>query len=139
MPRFSGLLCIAEFLMTQPRPLFLMAFLSFVLTLSASAQTVDEIIANSLAARGGVDKIKAVQTERLTGHISLGPDAEGPFIVQIKRGGKMRQEMTLDGKSNIRATDGVSGWALSGDGSMVDLSAGDIRNMAGGADIDGPL
>jgi outer membrane lipoprotein-sorting protein len=114
-------------------------FLSCVMTLSAHAQSADEIIAKSLAARGGRDKIKAIQTERLTGHISLGENAEGPFVVQIKRGGKMRQEMTLDGKPNIRATDGVSGWALSGDGSLIDLSAGDIRNMAGGADIDGPL
>jgi hypothetical protein len=118
---------------------FLFLFLASIMTLAARAQSVDEIIAKSLAARGGVDKIKAIQSERLTGHISLGPDAEGPFVVEIKRGGKMRQQMTLDGKPNIRATDGGSGWALSGDGSMIDLSAGDIRNMAGGADIDGPL
>ena len=125
--------------MNLRRSSFLVLFLSSILTLSASAQSVDEIIAKSLAARGGVDKIRTIQSERLTGHISLGPDAEGPFVVEIKRGGKMRQQMTLDGKPNIRATDGVSGWALSGDGSMIDLSAGDIRNMAGGADIDGPL
>jgi hypothetical protein len=139
MPRFSGLLCIAEILMTLRRSLSSVALLSLLLTLTASAQSVDEIIAKSLAARGGVDKIKAIQSERLTGHISLGPDAEGPFLVEIKRGGKMRQEMTLSGKATIRATDGVSGWALSGDEPPVDLSAGDIRNMAGGADIDGPL
>src|SRR4051812_4881670 len=94
MPRFSRLLCIAEILMTLRRSLSSLALLSLLLTLSASAQSVDEIIAKSLAARGGVDKIKAIQSERLTGHISLGPDAEEPFLVEIKRGGKMRQEMT---------------------------------------------
>src|SRR5437764_5748246 len=101
--------------MSLPRSLSLLALLSLLLTVSASAQSVDEIIAKSLAARGGVDKIKAVQSERLTGHISLGTDAERPFLVEIKRGGKMRQQMTLDGKLNTRATDGISGWALSGD------------------------
>ena len=117
----------------------LFALLTFLVSIPADAQSVDEIIAKSLAARGGVDKIKAVQSERLTGRISLGPDAEGPFLVQIKRGGKIRQEMTLKDKLNIRATDGVSGWAVNEGADAIDLSAGEIRNMAGGADIDGPL
>jgi hypothetical protein len=117
----------------------LLGLLAFIVSITAHAQSVDEIVAKSLAARGGVEKIKAVQSERLTGHISLGPDAEGPFLVQIKRGGKIRQEMTLKDRVNIRASDGVSGWAVNDGADAVDLSAGDIRNMAGGADIDGPL
>ena len=121
------------------RSRLLLPLLTFIVSIPGHAQSVDEIIAKSLAARGGVDKIKAVQSERLTGRISLGPDAEGPFMVQIKRGGKIRQEMTLKDKVNIRATDGVSGWAINEGAEAVDLSAGDIRNMAGGADIDGPL
>ena len=117
----------------------LLGLLAFIVSITAHAQSVDEIIAKSLAPRGGVEKIKAVQSERLTGHISLGPDAEGPLLVQIKRGGKIRQEMTLKDRVNIRASDGVSGWAVNDGADAVDLSAGDIRNMAGGADIDGPL
>jgi len=116
-----------------------LALLTLVMTIAVQAQTLDDIIAKSLAARGGVDKIKAIQSERLTGHISLGPDAEGPFLVEIKRGGKMREEMTLNGKANIRATDGSSGWVSIGSDAPIELSEGDIKNMAGGADLDGPL
>lgn len=108
-------------------------------TLSLSAQTVDEIVAKSLAARGGVDKIKAIQTQRLTGHISFGPDAEGPFMVEIKRGNKMRDELTMGGKLHIRTMSGSTGWTVAGDEEPQQLSAGAVRNMSGGADIDGPL
>jgi hypothetical protein len=106
-----------------------------------SAQTVDDIIAKAIAARGGIDKIKAVQTQRLTGTIAIGDRSPGPFLVEMKRGGKMRQEMTIGGQSALRVTDGTSGWKLSADngGNPEPLSAGDLKNMAGGADIDGPL
>ena len=115
------------------------AIMALLATLSSSAQTVDEIVAKSLAARGGVDKIKAIQTQRLTGHISLGPDAEGPFMVEIKRGNKMREEMTIGGKTNIRTMSGATGWMVGGDDEPQPLPESAVRNMAGGADIDGPL
>jgi hypothetical protein len=110
-------------------------------SLLATAQTVDEVIAKAIAARGGMDKLKAVQTQRLSGHITIGDHPPGPFMVEMQRGGKMRQEMTVDGQSAIRTTDGTTGWKLSaeGGGSPEPLSAGELKNMAGGADIDGPL
>lgn len=107
--------------------------------LTMSAQTADEIVARALAARGGVEKIKAIETQRLTGRISLSPDAEGPFVVEIKRGNKMREEMTLGGKTNIRTMNGTTGWVVDGAEEPQPLSAGAVKNMAGGADIDGPL
>jgi hypothetical protein len=116
-----------------------MSLSTLLATITLQAQSVDEIIAKALAARGGIEKIKAVQSERLTGRISLGPDAEGPFLVEIKRGGKIRQEITLNGKRIVRATDGASGWATTGSDPAVDLTAGDVRNMQGGADLEGPL
>ena len=38
-----------------------------LLPLAASAQTAEEIVQKALEARGGVEKIKAVQTERVRG------------------------------------------------------------------------
>lgn len=116
-----------------------LAAVALFLALSLYAQTVEEIVTKSLAARGGVDKIKAIQTQRLSGHISLGPDAEGPFMVEIKRGNRMREEMTLGGKTNIRILSGTAGWVVAGNGEPQALSAGAVRNMSGGADMDGPL
>ena len=108
-------------------------------TLESSAQSVDEIIAKSLAARGGAEKVKSVNSERLTGRISVGPGVEGPFIVEIKRGGKMREGMVLNGKTIIRATNGTTGWMKIDDDAPSALSPGDLKNMAGGADLDGAL
>ncbi len=106
------------------------------------AQTVDEIIGKALAARGGVPAIKAIQTERLTGHISFAQAPPGPFLVEIKRRGKMREEIGFGAKTLIQTTDGTSGWKLmtgTATDAPVALTAGEVRNMAGGADIDGPL
>ncbi len=48
-----------------------------LLPLAANAQTADEIVNKSLAARGGADKIKAIQSERVSGHVTFGPGLEG--------------------------------------------------------------
>jgi hypothetical protein len=106
------------------------------------AQTVDEIVAKALAARGGIPAISAIKTERLTGHISFALAPAGPFLVEIKRPGKMREEIDFGAKTLVQTTDGTSGWNLmitNGTGDPVALTAGEVRNMAGGADIDGPL
>jgi len=46
----------------------------------AAAQTTDEIVAKVLAARGGLEKAKAVQTERITGTIFFNAELYGPFL-----------------------------------------------------------
>jgi hypothetical protein len=112
------------------------------LALSLHAQTVDEIIAKALAARGGITAIRAIDTQRLTGHISFAQAPAGPFLVEIKRPGKMREEIAFGEKTLVQTTDGASGWKLmitNGAGDPVALTPGEVRNMAGGADIDGPL
>ena len=112
------------------------------LSLDLHAQSVDEIIAKALAARGGVPAIRAIHTERLTGHISFAQAPAGPFLVEIKRPGKMREEIGFGQKTLVQTTDGASGWKLmitDGTGDPVALTAGEVRNMGGGADIDGPL
>ena len=47
--------------------------LAALLAAPAAAQTVDEVIAKSFEARGGLDKLKAVQSIRMTGRMSMGP------------------------------------------------------------------
>jgi hypothetical protein len=117
----------------------MLAVMALCAGLAARAQTVDEIIAKSLAARGGADRIRAIQTQRLTGHIWLGPDAEGSLQVEIKRPGKIREEVTLNGVTRIRTLDGTSGWYAGGTDEPRPLSADELKNLAGSADIDGPL
>ncbi|HLH07953.1 MAG TPA: hypothetical protein VKW78_12010 [Terriglobales bacterium] len=106
------------------------------------AQTVDEIVAKALQARGGVSAIKAIQSERLTGHISFEKNSPAGFMVQIKRPEKMREEIDFSEKTMIETTDGSTGWRLmatNGTGTPEQLTPGEVQNMEGGADIDGPL
>ena len=83
------------------------------------AQSVDDIVAKAIVARGGVKKIKSLYSQRLTGHISMIGGSSGPFVVEMKRPGMMRESVTLGGKTMIRTTDGTFGWVV---GSLLDLA-----------------
>lgn len=103
----------------------------------------DQLVAKVLQARGGIARLKAVQSERVSGTISLGPGAEGPFTVELKRPGKMHMEVTIQGQTVLRVYDGhASGWIVnpfSQTKSAVPMSGDDLRNIADESDFDGPL
>ena len=123
------------------RPLCFAVFL--FLPLHAAAQTADEIVTKVLAARGGVAKIKAVHSQRISGTINFGPGADGPFLVELERPGKMHIEVTVQGQTLIRTYDGKStGWILNPfteNKSVQPMSAEDISNISDESDFDGPL
>jgi hypothetical protein len=106
------------------------------------AQSVDDVVAKAIAARGGIKRIKSLNTQRLTGRISLNSGESGTVIVETKRPGMMREMVTLGDKSMIRTTDGISGWAI---GSLRNLaepqqvSPEELRTLAASADFEGPL
>jgi hypothetical protein len=105
-------------------------------------QSVDDVVGKAIAARGGVKRIKSLNTQRLTGRISLNSGDSGPLIVETKRPGMMREIVTLGDKSMIRTTDGIVGWAV---GSLRNLAepqqvnAEELRTLAASADFEGPL
>jgi outer membrane lipoprotein-sorting protein len=114
-----------------------------LLPLSAAAQTPDSIVDKVLAARGGLDRIRAVQAERVSGHISFGADAEGPFVVEFKRPRKMYMEFTLRGNTMVRVYDGKSaGWANNpfvGKNTPEPMPEEDLKNISEESDFDGAL
>jgi hypothetical protein len=107
------------------------------------AQTADDVINAYLKARGGVAKIKAVQTERVTGIITFAPGVEGPFFVERKRPLKMHMEITVNGQSLIRVYDGKSsGWIYNPflpNASVAAMPAADLAGIADEADFEGPF
>jgi len=112
------------------------------MSLPARAQTVDEMIAKVIAAQGGLEKIKAVETERLVGRIALGPDVEGPFMVELKRPNKMHMEIKIQEMTLSRTYDGKSGWLVNPLDGKVDptpMSAEDLKSASEQADFDGPF
>jgi len=106
------------------------------------AQTADDIINKAVAARGGVDKIKSVQTLRMAGTISFGGDDQGKLIAEWKRPGKFRQELMMSGKTMLRITNGSEGWSLNpfaGDTAPRALAGDETSLIAEQADFDKPL
>jgi hypothetical protein len=124
------------------RKLLVLAAFLFAAT-GLGAQTVDDIISRYIAARGGVDKIKAVKTERIRGTISFGQDAEGPFFLERKRPLKLHMEITVSGQTLIRVYDGKSaGWIynpFTPSPSVQPMSQFDLNNIFDEADFDGPF
>ena len=129
---------------TQLPRLALLAFaLLFAYPLALTAQTADDVINAYLKARGGLAKIKAIQTERVSGTITFGPGLEGPFFVERKRPLKMHMELTVNGQSLIRVYDGKSsGWIynpFAPNAAVVPMSPGDLAGIADEADFEGPF
>ena len=78
---------------------------------AAYAQTVDEIIAKNLQAKGGAEKWKSVSSLKMTGKVTM-QGMELPVTVYAKRPNYMRQELTLNAKQVVQAFDGTRGWAI---------------------------
>ena len=107
---------------------------------AASAQTAEELVAKNLQARGGVEKIKAVNTLKMSGKVYVGINAE--FSQEQKRANMIRQNFTVQGMTEIEAYDGSVGWKISPFEGRKDaemLGEDDMRNLVEDADIDGPL
>ena len=123
------------------RILFFVALL-FV-PLCAFAQTADEVIDKYVEARGGLAKIKSIQSERVRGTLMFAPGVEGPFVVERERPYKMRMEVSFRDQTLIRVYDGKSsGWIYNpfgADAAVTPMNENDLRNIADEADFEGPF
>jgi outer membrane lipoprotein-sorting protein len=119
-----------------------LALLLCVLPLAAAAQTADQIVAKVYTARGGLVRIHALKAQRVSGEISFGSDAAGPFFVELKRPLKMHMELTVQNQTMVRVFDGKSGWANNPFGGKMNpepMTDEDLRNISEEADFDGPM
>lgn len=123
------------------RKILILLATAILLPIGARAQTVDEVLAKWVQARGGMDKLKSIQTQRIT--LKLRGGMFEATIVQInKRPDKMRQEFILQGMAMVQAYDGKTGWQLNPFEGRRDaelLSEDDMKGLVEQADIDGPL
>jgi hypothetical protein len=109
---------------------------------SVPAQTVDQIVARHLAARGGREALAAVRTLRMTGRAMAGPGREAIVRREIARPGRIRTEFVFQGTTGVYVWDGSAGSRVSPlDGSLEPepLSEEAAALSAEQADIDGPL
>jgi hypothetical protein len=107
----------------------------------AFAQTVDELIAKANEARGGLARIKAVQSVRMTGRMTMEPGVEAPITLEMKRPRNTRMEFTVQGQTGVQAYDGKQAWGIPPMGSRKPEPLPDemARDIDAQADLDGPL
>ena len=116
--------------------------LALLLAPMAHAQTVDEILAKYYDACGGLAKLKALNTVRLTGTMTMGQGMEAPITIERKRPGMSRTEFTIQGMTGIQAFDGTRTWSVLPFMGKKDPEVGtdeDNKNAQDDADFDGPL
>ena len=76
------------------------------------ASPVDEVIEAHLAARGGVDKLRALQSIRETGTMSASDGRVAKVVREIKRPNLFRLEFSYEGTKSVFAYDGSAGWQV---------------------------
>ena len=109
--------------------------LLFTLPLVAQDLTADQIIAKNLEAHGGVAKLKAVKTAKITGKMMVGPGIEAPMAMYMLQPNNMRREISVQGLTAVQAYDGKtkSGWAImpfQGKKDPEPMSADEQKEMA---------
>jgi hypothetical protein len=119
----------------------ILASLVFFIALNGFAQTADELVAKNLQAKGGVDKIKAIKSVRMTGNFDAGGFKATVGEVS-KRPDMVKETFSLQGMTQVQAYDGSTGWQISPFGGRKDpemLGEDDTRGLAEDADFVGPL
>jgi hypothetical protein len=114
----------------------------FCLGVFASAQTADELIARNIEAKGGMDKIKAINTLRTTAKFDGGGGFRATIGEEKKRPDMVRQTFTLQGMTAVQAFDGSTGWQIQPFNGRKDpelMGEDDLREISEDADFDGPL
>lgn len=118
------------------------AFAMLCLGACAMAQTAEELVSKNIEAKGGLDKIKAVKTLRITGRAEQPNGPPLRLVIEHARPDEIRQDITMAGMTLVEAYDGKAGWMVQPFGGRKDpqmMGEDDLRDLTLDADIDGPL
>ncbi|WP_428654500.1 LolA family protein [Runella sp.] len=121
----------------------LVATLAAFVSISSYAQTVDEIVDKHIAAMGGADKLKGVNTLVIERTLSV-QNMEIPNKTTIMVGKALRTESSIMGNSMVQVVDGSTGWMIrpammGGTGDPEDMPAEMVKQQVGQLDPFGPL
>jgi hypothetical protein len=111
-------------------------------TLFANAQTAEELIQKNIEAKGGLDKIKAIKSVRITGKLIGGGGFTAATVQENARPNLVRETFSLQGMTAVTAYDGATGWQIQPFGGHKDpelMGEDDLRGLLLDADFDGPL
>jgi outer membrane lipoprotein-sorting protein len=106
-----------------------------------AAQNLDDLVAKNIQAKGGAEKLQAVQSMKQTAHLNA-QGMIGTITVYGKRPNLVRQEIVVAGQTAINAFDGTTAWSinpLSGSTAPVAVTGPQADDIKMQADFDSPL
>lgn len=107
----------------------------------AAQQSVDELIARNLEAKGGLAKLSAVQSMKQVSQFSMSGMA-ATMTVYSKRPNRVRQEVKIGAQTVISAFDGVTTWVVNpmvGSDRPIAVTGPQADMLREQSDFDGPL
>jgi hypothetical protein len=112
------------------------------LGLFARAQTAEELVNKNIQAKGGMEKIKAIHSVRMTGKLTGGGGFTAAVVQENERPNLVRETLSLQGMNGITAYDGTTGWQIQPFEGHKDpelMGEDDLKDLLLDADFDGPL
>lgn len=118
--------------------LFIIAIIAGI---SVSAQTADDVIQKHVAAIGGADNWKKINTVRITGTVTA-QGMEIPVIITIIQNKGFRVEYTVNGMTGYTVITDKAGWSFNpftGQTKPEVMPDETVKQAQNGLDITGPL
>ncbi len=112
------------------------------LSVLACGQSAEELVNKNIQAKGGIDKIKAIKSVRMTGKLNVGGGMVAASMQENERPNLIRETFTLQGMTAVTAYDGSTGWQIQPFGGHKDpelMGEDDLKDLLLDADFDGPL
>jgi len=111
---------------------------------AALGYTAEELAAKNIDAKGGIDKLHAIHSVRLSGKLVIsGGMLQLDYVALVERPESVRYEATLQGLTQVQAFDGAQAWQINpfmGRKDPEKLSADDAKGMGeDAADVLGAL
>ena len=112
---------------------------------AAPELTAEQIVEKNVAARGGLEAWRKVETMVWIGHVETGSAAGArlPFVLEMKRPNKTRFAINAPQQMSMRMFDGKQGWKLrstnSGQPDLQPYSPDEVVFALDGQVIEGPL
>ena len=112
------------------------------LSVLAYGQNAEELVNKNIRAKGGIEKIKAIKSIRLTGKLNGGGGFTAATLQENERPNLVRETFSLQGMTAVTAYDGTTGWQIQPFGGHKDpefMGEDDLKDLLLDADFDGPL
>lgn len=78
----------------------------------ADRMTAEELVARNVEARGGRERLEALDSARIQGGLDLGESGLAPFTLEWRAPNHIRMEMAMEGVQFVQAFDGEVAWRI---------------------------